>query len=327
MRNELLDSIADLIKDYRSHQIPVLDSNHVNRWISQFEGTVQVPILRELDHVLHQTYYPKDRIVDLLRTLSHRPPDGSVQSPGSFWEQAHILNIQQNGESQTDIRGLFSNILQDEFGLDINETDADTQTFVYLDDALFTGNRIIQDLASWLPDSPSKSTVYTCVIVSHTGGEYWCESRVQQLAAELKKEVSLKFWRFKLLENRKACRDSAEVLWPMSLPEDDAVKAYFLEDSHKFEFRNPVAHTQERAFSSKAGRKILEDEFLRTGVHIIKGHNQVSQILKPLGFSNFQPGFGSLFAFYRNCPNNTPLALWWGVGDWYSLLPRKTYQQ
>ena len=325
VRNELLHSIADLIKDYRSHQIPVLDSNHVDRWISQFEGAVQVPILRELDHVLHQTYYPKDRIVDLLKTLAHRPPDGSTQSPSSFWKQAHILNIQQNGESQTDIRGLFSSMLQDEFGLDINETDADTQTFVYLDDALFTGNRIIQDLASWLPDSPSKSTVYTCVIVSHTGGEYWCESRVQQIAAELKREVSLKFWRFKRLENRKSYRDSADVLWPARLPDDDVVLAYFGEESRQFGLRSPRNPVWQTPFSSEIGRNTLEDELLRAGVQIVNSHNQVSQLLKPLGFSNFQPGFGSLVAFYRNCPNNSPLALWWGLGDWYPLLPRKTY--
>jgi hypothetical protein len=34
-------------------------------------------------------------------------------------------------------------------------------------------------------------------------------------------------------------------------------------------------------------------------------------------------GFGSLIVTFRNCPNNTPLALW--AGDpWYPLFPRIT---
>ena len=37
-----------------------------------------------------------------------------------------------------------------------------------------------------------------------------------------------------------------------------------------------------------------------------------SQMLKPLGYSPFDPGFGSMFVTYRNCPNNCPLALWYG---------------
>jgi hypothetical protein len=59
-----------------------------------------------------------------------------------------------------------------------------------------------------------------------------------------------------------------------------------------------------------------------------------SPSLRPLGFGPFGVGFGSLFVTYRNCPNNAPLALWWGDPDadpshpfskWRPLVPRKTY--
>ena len=53
---------------------------------------------------------------------------------------------------------------------------------------------------------------------------------------------------------------------------------------------------------------------------------------KPLGISSFPGfGFGALLFSYRNCPNNTPLAFWWGDWNgnstWYPLFQRKTYQK
>ena len=51
----------------------------------------------------------------------------------------------------------------------------------------------------------------------------------------------------------------------------------------------------------------------RLAGHRIRGFaNDPNPRLKPLGFSPFEPGFGSLFVTFRNCPNNSPLALWYG---------------
>ena len=59
-------------------------------------------------------------------------------------------------------------------------------------------------------------------------------------------------------------------------------------------------------------------------------------IMRPLGFSSFGVGFGSTIVTYRNCPNNAPLALWWGdpnahhnhpFSRWYPLLQRRTYER
>ena len=276
---------------------------------------------------MRQTYYSRARVVNHLNTLAYKPPSGSTQSPRFFWERSNILNIQKKGESQTELRELFGKVLHDEFQIDIDRPSSGVQTFVYLDDAVFSGSRVIQDIEAWIPDSPSKSTVYICIIVSHTLGEHWASLRIGQIAKKFGKDLNLKFWKFKRFENRKANRDSADVLWPTALPDDDDVEEYLSEDSRKFEFRKPRGQSQQSYFSSEASRKVLEDEFLRTGVQILNSHLEVAPSLKPLGFSKFQPGFGSLLIFYRNCPNNCPLALWWDVGNWKPLFPRKTYQQ
>ncbi len=58
-RDALLKSISDTISDYRAGELPTPTPRHVNRWISQFDDDVQLPMLAELDHVFKKTYIPK----------------------------------------------------------------------------------------------------------------------------------------------------------------------------------------------------------------------------------------------------------------------------
>jgi hypothetical protein len=87
-------------------------------------------------------------------------------------------------------------------------------------------------------------------------------------------------------------------------------------------------------FSSETRRSVLEQAFLKAGLRIRSFSANPHAALRPLGFSPFGVGFGSLFLSFRNCPNNAPLALWWGdhtkpswhpFSKWYPLVPRKTY--
>ena len=79
---------------------------------------------------------------------------------------------------------------------------------------------------------------------------------------------------------------------------------------------------------------MLERELLLAGMHIRSLSQNPSPALRPLGFGPFGLGFGSTIVTYRNCPNNTPLALWWGdpqaepahpFARWYPLVQRRTY--
>lgn len=69
MRQELLSSIAETIKDYREGEIPRPTPDHVERWICQFDADVQLPMLQELDHVLAQTYLNRKFVMDFLESL------------------------------------------------------------------------------------------------------------------------------------------------------------------------------------------------------------------------------------------------------------------
>ena len=77
---------------------------------------------------------------------------------------------------------------------------------------------------------------------------------------------------------------------------------------------------------------MLESEFVIAGAKIRAMAENPNPSMRPLGYSPFGVGFGSMIATYRNCPNNCPLAIWWGnpkatagALHWYPLLQRETY--
>ena len=59
----------------------------------------------------------------------------------------------------------------------------------------------------------------------------------------------------------------------------------------------------------------MESELLIAGVSIRDLSQNPKDILPPLAFGPFGLGFGSMLVTFRNCPNNCPLALWWGDPD------------
>lgn len=98
-RSVLLKSIADTIYDYRAGEFPQATPGHVARWISQFDGDVQVPLLKEIDHVLKQTYFDKDFVSNF---FNNRVKNEKItgENPLTFWQSANFLCIQQNGHSR-----------------------------------------------------------------------------------------------------------------------------------------------------------------------------------------------------------------------------------
>ena len=319
-RRDLLSSIVSTIQDYRSGEVEQPTPEHVDRWIRQFDTDVQIPMLRELDYVFKRTYVSRDKAQQLFA-------DTAEHFPLEFWQKANILNIQRNGRSQAEIRQLFSQILRERYGPDINCQSSEEGAFVYLDDAIFTGTRVIEDLSYWTQNrAPAKLSLHIIVLALHRGGTYWIEQNEARWKSG--KEIDYQIWRFDEFdfENRRYHRNQSDVLWPTA-------EVYSTED---FEPRSPVPSSS-RVFASEQGRQLLEREFLNKGLMIQGYANNPAPRLKPLGFYRFNPGFGSMFVTYRNCPNNCPLALWYGepdsypashpLGRWYPLFRRKPYNQ
>lgn len=331
-RDELLVSVANEIKTYRSGDIPEPTPDHVDRWLHQFTPAQQLPFLREFDHVIKQTFITRKNVKDFLRNLvTNQNLAGG--DPSAYWSAANFLSIQQNGQSQKEMLKLFSKCLNDEYGLDLDDCGEDGGDFIYLDDVMFSGNRVGNDLEPWIvKDAPPSARVHIIVAAWHTLGRFLVENKLNRVIARSGKKITITYWRAFTVENQKAHKNFSKVLWPTSVPNANEVQAYMaLPSKFPFEPRQPSAKPIE-PFSSEAGRQVLESEFFIAGAKIWAMSENPKPSMRPLGFSPFGVGFGSMIVTYRNCPNNCPLAIWWGDPEvtsgalhWYPLLPREGY--
>jgi len=334
-RNALLKSIADTISDYRVDEFTAPIPRHVNRWINQFDNDVQLPMLAELDHIFKQTYMPKRRFEGLLSSLV-RHEGLAGDDPCAFWESVNFLDIQQGGNSQSEMLDMFNDILQEECGLTIWECGSDSSNYLYLDDGIFTGNRFKKDISWWIEEeAPSRATVHVVLVVMYSNGHYYVSKhprhKIHNVANSAGKQIDFVFYRAKVFENQMNSRNKSDVLWPTKIPKEEYAQLYAeeLKDTpYPPVFRAPNSKVAGTIFSSRRGRHILEQELLKKGAYIREVCPNLSpkQYQRPLGNMVLDGlGFGSLVVTYRNCPNNAPLAFWVEEPDiWYALFPRKS---
>ena len=328
-RSNLLESISTTIKDYRSGEVPESTPDHVERWVKQFDTDAQIHILREIDHIFKTTYYSKAHFLTFFDEHINKKSD-----PYDFWRRANILEIQKKGNSQREILNLFDKVLKKQIGISFREMPPSDGPCVYIDDALFTGARIKDDLLPWIEKYDQDIVnLHILVIAVHRLGKWHCGESLKKKARSSGKNLRFKFWSSNEFENRIRYSSHSDVLWPVDIPDDVALKKY-LEGGDPFPF---VPRKDDgfpfSIFSSEGGRQVLERQFLNAGVKIRSSCSQnLKKFWRPLGFSHFGLGFGSMVVTFRNCPNNCPLALWWGdpkatpgniMSKWYPLFQRK----
>jgi hypothetical protein len=215
---------------------------------------------------------------------------------------------------------------------------SDGGDFIFLDDAIFSGTGVSHDLNRWIEtQAPAEAKVQVISIALYTGSEWAFRVPIANAIKEAKKHIKITKWRAIELENQKNHKNTSEVFWPIELPNYADVQAYAAgQEKFTFDPRCPGGITKHPIFTSEEGRQALELHLLSAGVKIRGFCADPKPILRPLGFSRFGLGFGSTIVTYRNCPNNAPLALWWGdpnaskthpFSKWYPLFPRKTYKQ
>lgn len=336
VRQQHLESIAATTADYRAGELPAPTPEHVDRWVSQFNANAQLMILSELDHVLRQIYFSRERVIRFLSNLvTNQKLAGDV--PCTFWRNANFLDIQKHGHSQKEMLELFGEILKDKCDLDIDDCGSDNGIFIFIDDAIFSGTGIKSDLIDWIKKSaPNTAIVHVITIALYTGS-WWSFKQIEEAIKSSNKNIKIKQWRAIELENRKSHKNDSEVYWPTGIPNYADVQQYVAsEERFAFEPRAAGGKTAHSIFSSEEGRQALELHLLSAGVKIRGFCADPKPILRPLGFSQFGLGFGSTIVTFRNCPNNAPLSFWWGdpaankshpFSKWYPLFPRKTYSR
>lgn len=325
--DELAASIAEKLADYRQGEIAPPDAQHVDLWVGQFPKEVRSTVLSEMNTVLSHSYLSRGLAEQFLNGLlnNHKLTGGD---PKAFWERAQVLQIQQNGNSQSEMVALFEGLASAKFGI-LTKTKSPS-SYIYIDDVIFTGNRVASDVIEWIKnESQNEVVLHIIVLAIHTSGSWWIRKKLDQFKKDSGKNFEYHIWRGVEIENRKAYRNRSEIYWPVALT--DSASEYSL-GPYPFEARAPGGTGT--PFSSEASRQVLESALLDAGMKIRGFSAQPAANLRPLGFSSFSVGFGATIVTYRNCPNNAPLALWWGdpeapsghpFRNWRPLTPRKTY--
>jgi hypothetical protein len=337
-RNDLLNSVAQTISSYSKRKFELLGPMHVERWLNQFTPENQLDFIREYDHVIKKLYITREKVAGFLRDLAHSNKLAG-ENPAQFWMNACVLTIQKDGNSQREMNAIFAEILLNDFNIEMKTSPENCETFIYLDDVLFSGNRAYSDLKTWVATTaPQNAKLHVIFMALHTSGFLYYFDRSKGLLTQFivrsAKKIQFMVWRESVVQNTKNDTASSDVLWPVGFPVNDAVQAYqALNYDYPLQPRVDVNSTS-GLFLSEGGRRVLEHEFLIAGSKIIMSVQNRRSFWRPLGKHNFGVGFGTLIASYRNCPNNAPLAIWWGEtsyhgfgNKWYPLLPRTGYNR
>jgi hypothetical protein len=333
-RNELLQSIADKISDYRAGEtLPPRTPTLVDQWVQQFPVAIQEPLLEAMDYVFARTYISRESFKSFLRGLANTRKLDPSSSPQDYWRRVNILNIQKGGNSQRELRDMFGEVLQETHGFTLADTGSADGDFIYLDDCVGTGSRVRTDICSWIEnDAPHRINLHIITPILYAGS-WWIDKKIEETATVSGKTITITKWRLDsfAMENRRANRNSSDVLWPTELPDDAYVQAYALalqQNGHPVELRTRPDISGSRLFRDAAQRILLEQAFLARGCQIRQECTNLPASARPLGYHNLDClGFGNMFVTFRNCPNNCPLALWVQQQDFPALLPRKTNTQ
>lgn len=315
--------LSSFVGDY-SGNVGVDAMELTNAWINQFPKSSRVPLLRALTETLYRTYIWKD---DAPCYFSE-----SV-SNAEFWRNAHICRGAIRGKSHALATQMVTAELSDRFdGITTpSETNQwhNAKNHVFIDDAIFTGSRVIEDYGQWWQNRPALTRrtpqdgplhIYFWTYLRHTSGEAnirdWFESKLRAGGYSF----DITFVSKETLEDRDDFREVSDVLWPSVMTEKAGSSRLHLASRHDL-LRNPGIAAS-AVFPDATQRRLLESELLDASIDI---SSRLERPWTPLGYGRKPFGFGSLSVSYRNCPNNAPLALWWDLDGWSPLFPRTTY--
>lgn len=330
--DELLKSISGVICEYSDKEFGFLDEEHVFRWVSQFEKNDQMLVLQETNRILKKNYISKNSFCNFVDDFV----DERSQDKEFSWVSASFLSIQLNGQSQSELLNLAKKRIYEKFNINA-KVNHKSDCYLYIDDFLFSGNRLVSDLKAWIAsDAPEKCTVYVFFMGWFQYGVWNAQKTIDEFSRSVGKKIVFHFKSYKhlRLENRKINKDDSHVFWPTEASvQHESVQKYLRSQIRPPIFR--VENQKENSIFSIERRTDYEIAMLKAGIKILSFCKEPSRVVKPLGYNTYDGfGFGSTMFSFRNCPNNNPLAFWWGdpkldsshpFGKWYPLMQRKTY--
>ena len=317
--------LAATFADYRIHDgTPQISHSDVLRWVQQFprDQATQTAFLTELGAIYAKTYWRQAEVCSALGSLvTHIPFTGP--DCAAFWSNVELLNIQPRGSSQSDLNVLLRAEVRRQLNVEIGHTMNPTSQALFVDDAIFSGNCIFNCLSNWITSNTGR-TVQVVVLDTTDGGKFSLQRRLRDTVG-----VEPLVWSFRQTKNKRTAGSQADVYRLTAFPTDAASQRFaqvYLKGEEPSLLRGNSPNRSDR-FSNEYARSLVEHMLWEAGLQCLEMCPNFPPNARPLGYCSAggqnKLGFGSLFASYRNCPNNAPIALWAGE-PWIPLLRRKT---
>lgn len=332
---KLINSLVNIASDYENCSF---DEEHVEKWLNQFPDSSRLTILMELNNILKQTYFSKEAIVNFLKmALSNK------QFLKRGVQEYKFINPQTKGQSQKEMLKLIDGILETEMGFKLSDCgNEEVTSYVYVDDVLYSGNRLKRDIEVWISSLERDVTIERLdilYIAIH-------ERNLKYILAELKKflpntEIEISYGVI-FKDDIKNSKYAFEAYLPLgkqkfnisSVNYVSRLEALRSEAQKKYIplFRENSNYFRDDFFTCSSNRNTVEKLFFEKGVQITEHAVSPNINMRPMGYDYSNTlGFGSYIITYRNIANNCPLVLWWGdlrvfygINNWYPLFPRKT---
>src|SRR5215210_3677437 len=231
-RNELLESIATTVADYRQGEIPPITPDHVERWAQQFDDEDQHTILTELNHVLKRYYISRSRAEHFINGLLSKEEIFGTD-PAKGVTGTKFLQIQRKGNSQNEIVSLVGEQIRNKYGVDIEDCGGTPDTYLYLDDCLFSGNTARYDIDAWLPNAESSKTLHLAFFAIYSRGSDYLFKSLQPTLRQ--KNIRMRRWCMKRFDNTPWETQKYECLWPKAIDGDEQVDHYVNELRRRIE--------------------------------------------------------------------------------------------
>lgn len=331
--DDLMLSISSILSDYRYTPRGGIDEDHVSRWLDQFRPSDRRFVLEETERILGLGYFSETRYQNAITELVED------EANSEFFLNAAFLDIQDQGSSQHElVTELCAESIESLNVVTRRSFDGWVRSFdkfVYIDDVSFSGTKAIQDL-TWLINRYQLRNVeiYVYFFATHTFAEWNIKDRLENTFGRRNISIYTGPGDFRSVENRKFYSSSSGVFWP--IPENANIPDW-VKDSSLYTGKYREGYKKNDIFPDEKRRNRFEKILTATGFDILSYSKNPQDELKPLGFSKFKGvGFGGTTFTFRNCPNNTPLAFWWGTYEdtgtfaidcWYPLMKREVYNQ
>lgn len=328
---DLMGRIASKLTDYRYPPQGGMNIAHVSRWIQQFDQADRRFVLEETDRLMGLGY--------IRESAYHNTACQTASEPGNeqVFSNAAFLDIQVQGSSQHEYLDLLQSFRENDLNIVNRNSDVhwvhSFHEFVYIDDVSFSGAKAITDLA-WFIEHFNLNNINICIsfIALHTFSEWKIKDQLESQFSDRNIRIGVGGGDFGRIENQRRNSSQSGVFWPKA--ESVSMPLWATETlNYRGTYRD--GYIANNIFPDENRRDRFEAILTKIGFMIL-GYSQTrSPVIKPLGFSTFRGvGFGGTIFTFRNCPNNAPLAFWWGtyhetgqpaLDCWYPLMRRNGY--